>query len=158
MTKPTEDAQAGNTQEHEAYVMPSFNTRDLLVREDIMSKAKQLAEMICTTEEVVQYQQAEKLIQEHNRVQELIASMKKKQKEIVAFESFRNQEMVKKIEAEIEALQDELDAIPLVVQFQQSQTDVNYLLQLVMSVIRDSVADKITVEGAEAAAPDNCSE
>ncbi|MBR2569702.1 MAG: RicAFT regulatory complex protein RicA family protein [Paenibacillus sp.] len=138
--------------------MPSFNTRDLLVREDIMGKAKQLAEMICTTEEVVQYQQAEKLIQEHNRVQELIASMKKKQKEIVAFESFRNQEMVKKIEAEIEALQDELDAIPLVVQFQQSQTDVNYLLQLVMSVIRDSVADKITVEGAEAAAPDNCSE
>ncbi|WP_088547519.1 RicAFT regulatory complex protein RicA family protein [Paenibacillus aquistagni] len=138
--------------------MPSFNTRDLLVREDIMGKAKQLAEMICTTEEVVQYQQAEKLIQEHNRVQELIASMKKKQKEIVAFESFRNQEMVQKIEAEIEALQDELDAIPLVVQFQQSQTDVNYLLQLVMSVIRDSVADKITVEGAEAAAPDNCSE
>ncbi|WP_195573481.1 RicAFT regulatory complex protein RicA family protein [Paenibacillus sp. 1001270B_150601_E10] len=138
--------------------MPKYHTRDLLVRDDIMNKAKQLADMICTTEEVTQYQHAEKQIQDHSRVQELIALMKKKQKEIVAFESFQNQEMVKKIEAEIEALQDELDQIPLVVQFQQSQTDVNYLLQLVMGVIRDTVADKVNVEDASEPAPDNCSE
>lgn len=156
MTKPTEQAQADKKQEE--YVMPKYHTRDLLVRDDIMNKAKQLADMICTTEEVTQYQHAEKLIQEHSRVQELIALMKKKQKEIVAFESFQNQEMVKKIEAEIEALQDELDQIPLVVQFQQSQTDVNYLLQLVMGVIRDTVADKVNVEDASEPAPDNCSE
>lgn len=138
--------------------MPSYNTRDLLVRDDIMSKAKQLAEMICTTEEVIQYQKAEKLVQQHDRVQELISAMKKKQKEIVAFESFQNQSMVDKIEKEIDELQQELDNFPLVVEFQQSQTDVNYLLQLVMSVIRDTVAEKIDVEAATPEDPDTCSD
>lgn len=136
--------------------IPTFDTRNLLVREDIMSKAKHLAELILTTEEVQHFQRAEKQIQGHNRVQQLIEQMKKKQKEIVAFESFQNKAMVEKIESELNALQDEIDSIPLVVEFQQSQTDVNYLLQLVMSVIRDSVAEKIEVEQAKAEDPDEC--
>ncbi|GAC43216.1 RicAFT regulatory complex protein RicA family protein [Paenibacillus popilliae] len=138
--------------------MPSYNTRDLLVHDDIIAKAKQLAEMICMTDEVIHYQKAEKLVQKHERVQELISSMKKKQKEIVAFESFQNQAMVDKIEQEIDELQQELDNIPLVLEFQQSQTDVNYMLQLVMSVIRDTVAEKIDVEAATLDAPQTCSD
>ena len=136
--------------------VPVFDTRDLLVRDDIMDKAKHLADLILTTDEVKHYQQAEKKIQEHERVQEIIAMLKKKQKEIVAFESFQNKQMVEKIEGEINSLQDELDQIPLVLQFQQSQTDVNYLLQLIMSVIRDTVAEKIEVEEAKTEAPEEC--
>ncbi|UHA75770.1 YlbF family regulator [Paenibacillus sp. 481] len=123
-----------------------------------MVKAKQLAEMMVTTEEVSQFQKAEKLIQGHNRVQELIVLIKKKQKEIVAFKSFRNEKMVDKIENEINELQDELDSIPLVVEFQQSQSDVNYLLQLVMSVIRDTVSEKVNVEAATPEDPETCSD
>jgi cell fate (sporulation/competence/biofilm development) regulator YmcA (YheA/YmcA/DUF963 family) len=41
--------------------------------------------------------------------------------------------------------------MPIVQQFQQSQVDVNYLLQSVISVIRDTVADKIDVEAAKPA-------
>ncbi|EPY04003.1 hypothetical protein PAALTS15_26179 [Paenibacillus alvei TS-15] len=136
--------------------IPKFNTRDLLVREDIMTKAKQLSELIITTDEVRQYQQAEKQIQTHTRVQELISTIKKKQKELVAFQSFQNAKMVDKIENEISELQDELDNIPLVVEFQQSQSDVNYMLQLVMSVIRDTVSNKIEVEAATPEAPESC--
>lgn len=142
--------------DHAGCSIPSYNTRDLLVREDIMEKAKHLAELILTTEEVQQFQRAEKQIQSHERLQEIIAQMKKKQKEIVAFESFQNKQMVEKIEGELNALQDELDNIPLVVEFQQSQTDVNYMLQLVMSVIRDTIAEKIDVEQAQVEAPENC--
>ncbi|MNI89928.1 hypothetical protein D3C73_1473950 [compost metagenome] len=54
--------------------------------------------------------------------------------------------MVQKIEREIEELRDELDGIPIVTEFQQSQSDINYLLQLVVSVIRDTVASKVNVE------------
>ncbi|WP_337912555.1 RicAFT regulatory complex protein RicA family protein [Paenibacillus arenosi] len=138
--------------------VPKFEAAEVLVREDIMQKAKHLAELICTTEEVKQYQEAEKLIQKHEHVQKTIAMLKKKQKEIVAFESFNNTAMVEKIEAELEALQDEIDNVPLVVQFQQSQTDVNYLLQLIMSVIRDSVSEKINVEAGRADDPETCSD
>lgn len=132
--------------------IPKFDSRDLVIREDIMSKAKELADLIGTSEEVQQFQKAEKLIQQHERIQTLISAIKKKQKEIVAFETFQNQAMVQKIEREIEELQDELDGIPLVTEFQQSQSDINYLLQLVVSVIRDTVASKVNVEsGSEPA-------
>lgn len=139
--------------------IPKYDSRDLVIRADIMAKAKELAEMIYTSDEVQHYRRAEAQIKKNEKVQSLIAAIKKKQKEIVAFERFQNQEMVKKIEGEIEALQDELDAMPIVVDFQQSQSDINYLLQLVVSVIRDTVAQRLDVEssGAEAA-PADCSD
>lgn len=138
------------------YGMPSFRTRDLIIRDDIMNKAKDLADLIGTSEEVQHFKQAEAKIQEHERIQGLIQKMKKKQKEIVAFESFQNKEMVAKIEAEIEQLQDEIDGIPLVTEFQQSQSDINYLLQLVMSVIHDTVSEKVNVETGTDAPPSRC--
>ncbi|AIQ13262.1 RicAFT regulatory complex protein RicA family protein [Paenibacillus durus] len=140
------------------YGMMSYDTRDLIVRDDIMAKAKELASLISTSEEVKQFQQAEEKIRNHERVQGLIAQMKKKQKEIVAFESFGNKAMVTKIEDEINDLQDEIDSIPLVTEFQQSQTDINYLLQLVVSVIRDTVSEKINVEAGSEAPPSKCGE
>lgn len=117
-------------------------------REDIIAKAKELAGLIGTSEEVQHFQKAEKIIQNHERIQSLISIIKKKQKEIVAFESMRNQTMVDSIENEIAELQAELDSIPLVNEFQQSQSDINYLLQLVISVIHDTVSEKINVETA----------
>ncbi len=138
--------------------IPVFDNRDLIVREDILARAKELAQLITTTEEVDLYQRSEKLIQNHDRVQGLITTIKKKQKELVAFQNtFKNPKMVEKIEAEIDAIQDELDNIPIVQQFQQSQVDVNYLLQSIVSVIRDSVAEKLDVEAAAPAeAPEEC--
>ncbi|BBI34348.1 RicAFT regulatory complex protein RicA family protein [Cohnella abietis] len=138
--------------------VPVFDNRELIVREDILARAKELAHLITTTEEVDLYQRSEKLIQGHEKVQGLITTIKKKQKELVAFEkTFKNQTMVDKIGAEIDLIQDELDNIPIVQQFQQSQEDVNYLLQSIVSIIRDSVAEKLDVEAATPAeAPEEC--
>lgn len=111
-----------------------------------MAKAKELAALLSTSNEVQFFQKAEKQIANNDHIQTLIGAIKKKQKEIVAFESFQNQKMVDKIEKEIEDLQDELDAIPIVSEFKQSQEDINYLLQLVMTVIRDTISETITVE------------
>lgn len=138
------------------YGMPTFNTRELIIREDIMAKAGELAELISTSEEVKTFQQAEEKIRNHERVQDLIKTIKKKQKEIVAFETFQNKDMVAKIEREIEELQDEIDGIPLVVEFQQSQSDINYLLQLVVSVIHDTVSQKVNVETGKDTPPSSC--
>lgn len=137
--------------------VPKFNTEDIIVRADIMAKTKELASMIFTSEEVQQYQRAEKQINTNERVQSLITQIKKKQKELVAFQTtFKNADMVEKIEKEIEVLQDDLDGIPIVSDFQQSQADINYLLQTIVSVIRDTVAEKINVEDASVEAPEEC--
>jgi cell fate (sporulation/competence/biofilm development) regulator YmcA (YheA/YmcA/DUF963 family) len=127
-------------------VMEHFSSTEVIVRKDIMAKALELADLIATSSEVEFYQKSENQINTNEHVQGLINAIKKKQKEAVAFESFNNQAMVAKIEAEIVVLQDELDQIPIVSEFQQSQSDINYLLQLVMGVVRDTVAQKIDVE------------
>ncbi|GCL71449.1 hypothetical protein PN4B1_13540 [Paenibacillus naphthalenovorans] len=126
--------------------MELYHNKDLIVREDIMAKAKELAALLSTSNEVQFFQKAEKQIANNDHIQSLISAIKKKQKEIVAFETFQNQKMVDKIEKEIEELQNELDAIPIVSEFKQSQEDINYLLQLVMTVIRDTISETITVE------------
>lgn len=138
-------------------VIETYTNTEMIVREDILAKAKELAELISTSNEVQFYQKAEKLIQQNDRVQQLISAIKKKQKEIVAFETtFKNPGMVAKIEAEIEALQDELDGIPVVSEFKQTQQDINYMLQLVVGVVRDTVAEKVNVEAGTAPEPTNC--
>lgn len=127
--------------------MERYTNTELIVREDILVKAKELAELISTSNEVQFFQKAEKQISGNNNIQTLISAIKKKQKEIVAFETtFKNKQMVEKIEKEIEELQDQLDGIPIVSEFRQSQEDINYLLQLVMSVIRDTVSEKVAIE------------
>ncbi|UUZ95651.1 YlbF family regulator [Paenibacillus sp. P25] len=131
--------------------MEEYSNTEMIVREDILAKAKELAELLSTSREVEFFQQAERQINNNDHIQTLISAIKKKQKEIVAFEQFENQQMVKKIEKEIEELQDELDSIPIVSEFKQSQEDINYLLQLIMSVIRDTISEKITVEKGTAA-------
>jgi cell fate (sporulation/competence/biofilm development) regulator YmcA (YheA/YmcA/DUF963 family) len=125
--------------------VPKFTNTELVVRADILAKTNELATLIMTSREVEFYREAEKKINDHPRVQELISLIKKRQKEAVAFESFQNQKMVEKIEAEIAALQDELDAIPIVNEFQQAQHDINYLLQMIMNVISNSVSETIHV-------------
>jgi cell fate (sporulation/competence/biofilm development) regulator YmcA (YheA/YmcA/DUF963 family) len=124
-----------------------------------MAKARELAGLIYSSEEVQVFRRAEKQIQGNDRVQSLMAGLKKKQKELVAFEqTFKNTTMVEKIETEMNQLQDELDGIPIVGEFQQSQADINYLLQMVVSIIQDTVADKIAIDGAKPEDPESCDE
>jgi len=136
----------------------SYDIVDLRVKEDVQEKARELAHMLSQSEEVEHYRRAEEKINNHPRVQQLITAIKKKQKEAVAFEkTFNNPEMVKKIETEMAELQDELDGIPIVTEFQQSQTDINYLLQLVISIVRDTLTEKINLDDMpKDEEPDDC--
>jgi cell fate (sporulation/competence/biofilm development) regulator YmcA (YheA/YmcA/DUF963 family) len=140
--------------------MKHYHTKDLLVREDIMAKAKEVAELLSTSDEADLYRKSEKRVNEHQDIQQLIALIKKKQKEIVAFETtFKNADMVKKIEAEIDELQNKLDDFPIVTQFRQSQADLNYTLQLIFNLIRDTLSEKIALDSESGAVSgSNCSD
>lgn len=138
--------------------MEKYTATELIVRADIMEKAKELASLISTSDEVKFYQKAEKQVEGNTEIQDLIKLLKKRQKEAVAFESFQNEKMVTKINGEIDELQDKLDSYPIVTQFKQAQEDINYLLQLVVGVIRDTVSEKIQVEEATVEAESNCSD
>ncbi|MDO3410627.1 YlbF family regulator [Saccharibacillus sp. CPCC 101409] len=128
----------------------------LYSREDILRKTRELAGQISFSEEVRTFQQAERQIQGHERIQTLISTIKKKQKEIVAFEAMKNVKMASMIEEELRQLQEELDGIPIVADYQQGQVEINDLLQMVISAIHDTVSEKITVEKGADSPPSSC--
>lgn len=125
-------------------------------RNDILDKTRELAGLISSSEEVRVFQQAERQIQGHERIETLIATIKKKQKEVVAFEAMKNAKMAAMIEAELRELQDELDGIPIVSDYQEGQAEINDLLQMVVSAIHTTVSEKIAVEKGADEPPSSC--
>jgi cell fate (sporulation/competence/biofilm development) regulator YmcA (YheA/YmcA/DUF963 family) len=126
--------------------MLKVTNTELILTEDVIAKAKELGQMLVQAEEVEVYLQAEQKIKNHEKVQNLISTIKKKQKEIVAFEQLNHRPMIDQVQSELDALHEELDLIPIVQSFQQAQVDVNYILQLVIKIIADTVSEKINVE------------
>ncbi|MED1721622.1 RicAFT regulatory complex protein RicA family protein [Brevibacillus parabrevis] len=119
---------------------------NLYTQKEILDKARELAAMISRTNEVDFFKRAELQIKHNERVQDLIDKLKQKQKQMVMFESINKKELVEKVEAEYNQLQEELDAIPLVTEFKQSQVDVNDLLQMVTHVITNTVSERIILD------------
>ncbi|GIN21408.1 MAG TPA: hypothetical protein DEO65_11725 [Bacillus bacterium] len=114
-------------------------------KEDIVERAHELARMIANTEEVDFFKRAEAQINENQKVREMIASIKSLQKQAVNFQHYEKDRALKLVEEKLEKLEKELDDIPIVQEFKQSQTDVNDLLQMVASAISNKVTDEILV-------------
>ncbi len=112
-------------------------------KDDIVQKAKELAKMIAETEEVEIFKQAEEKIHENEKVRTMIAKMKSLQKQAVNLQHYGKTEALKKVEAEIDEIYEQLSDIPIVEQFKQSQVEINDLLQLVASTISKTVTDEI---------------
>ncbi|KIL44963.1 RicAFT regulatory complex protein RicA family protein [Jeotgalibacillus soli] len=110
---------------------------------DIIEKAKELAMMITTTEEVDFFKRAEAQIQENQKIREKIASLRSLQKQAVNFQHYNKQEALKMIEKKIEKVENEIDEIPIVQEFKQSQIEVNELLQMIANTVSNTVTDEI---------------
>lgn len=115
-------------------------------KDDILERAAELAKMIADTEEVDFFKKAEAVINENQKVREMIASMKSLQKQAVNFQHYGKEKAYNQVQQKIDALQAELDELPIVQQFKQSQVDVNDLLQMVASSISNTVTDLIIEE------------
>ena len=117
-------------------------------REDIIEKAREIASMIASTEEVDFFKRAEAQINENQMVREKIASLKSLQKQAVNFQHLGKEKALKMIEGKIAAIEEEIDSLPIVQEFKQSQGDVNSLLQLVANSISNNVTNQI-IEATE---------
>lgn len=120
-----------------------MNRMGKYTKDEIVAKAKDLAKMIAETDEVDYFKRAEAQIHENEKVRNSISSIKALQKQAVNFQHYGKVEALRKTEEKIAALEQELDEIPVVYEFKQSQADVNDLLQLVATTISNAVTDKI---------------
>ncbi|SHF53347.1 RicAFT regulatory complex protein RicA family protein [Ornithinibacillus halophilus] len=112
-------------------------------RSQVLTEAKKLADMLASTEEIDRFKQVEAKLNENKKVQQLITRIKALQKQAVNFQAYEKGEALKKVEAEIDRLQAEIDAIPVVQEFKETQIVVNDVLQLVSATIAREVTNKV---------------
>lgn len=115
----------------------------LYSKEDIVAKARELAQMISESNEVDFFKRAEAQINENQKIREMISSIKSLQKQAVNFQHYGKHEALKQVEEKIEKIQNQLDEIPIIQEFQDSQVEVNELLQLVSHTISNKVTNEV---------------
>ncbi|WP_342509603.1 RicAFT regulatory complex protein RicA family protein [Sporosarcina sp. FSL K6-2383] len=115
----------------------------LYTKDEIVAKANEIAMMIANTEEVEFYKRAEAQINENQKIRESIASLKTLQKQAVNFQQYGKEKAQGLVEGKIDKIQTDIDGVPIVQEFKQSQMDVNDLLQLVSNAIANGVTDEI---------------
>jgi cell fate (sporulation/competence/biofilm development) regulator YmcA (YheA/YmcA/DUF963 family) len=112
----------------------------------VLKRARQFALRIGECEEIRRFRQAEEQVKNSRTVQEYIETIKRKQKELVHAKHYQKSEYARLLQEELDRLNDELDHLPIVREYQQSQVEVNDLLQTIQRVIADTVARKVRVE------------
>jgi cell fate (sporulation/competence/biofilm development) regulator YmcA (YheA/YmcA/DUF963 family) len=122
----------------------------------ILHLARNFAERLKQSEEIQRFRQAEEQVQKSETVHRLIETIKKKQKEWVHAKHYQKVEYARSLEKELEQLQYELDNLPIVREYQQSQVEVNDLLQTIQSVVANTISTKIHVETGGDVASGGC--
>lgn len=113
---------------------------------NVLEEVRRFAERVQQIDEVARFRLAEKKINESSRVQQLIAAIKRVQKELVHAEHYDKEAYKKELETRLTRLNKELDHLPIVREYQQSQVEMNDLLQLIQHAIASEVAKVVDVE------------
>jgi cell fate (sporulation/competence/biofilm development) regulator YmcA (YheA/YmcA/DUF963 family) len=113
---------------------------------NVLAAAEQLATKVRNSEEVKRFHIAEQQVQQSQTVQRLIETIKKKQKELVHAKHYKKTLYQKQLERELDALHHQLDHLPIVMEYQQRQVEMNDLLQLMQHAIAQTVSQKLSVE------------
>ncbi len=112
-------------------------------KHDVLEEAKKLAKMLATIEEIDRFKKVEAKLNENKKVQTLINKIKALQKSAVNFQHYGKTEALNRVEKEIDRIQNELDEIPVVAEFKETQVEINDILQGVSNLIANVVTDEI---------------
>ncbi|WP_054949808.1 RicAFT regulatory complex protein RicA family protein [Numidum massiliense] len=112
----------------------------------VLARVEQFAQKLQLTDEVSRFRTAERSVNDSARVQQLIADIKRTQKELVHAEHYVKPGYKQRLEQKLAQLNDELDNLPIVREYQQSQVEMNDLLQLIQHTIASGVSQALEVE------------
>lgn len=108
-------------------------------KQEILQEVDQFVQKLRAVEELEQFREAERQIHASSSVNEKIAQLKLLQQQAVNFQQYEKIEALRQVEEQIAALERTIDELPIVQQYQSTQTIANELLQLVTQQLERNV-------------------
>ena len=112
-------------------------------KKEVLEEAHDLAMKMASMEEIERFKQLEAKLNESTKIQSAIKKIKALQKQAVNFQAYGKEEALKKVEKEIDRLQAEIDEIPIVQEFKDTQVVINDILQLVTNTIAREITNEV---------------
>ena len=112
------------------------------------AELNRLIEMLGKNEVIVRYQEAEENTKDNRALEQLVETIKSKQKEAAAFEHYAKPAAAAKTAAELAELNKQLKDSIAVQQYREALWDANELLENVISIIQRGVDDAIEKDEA----------
>lgn len=108
-------------------------------KEEIFNKVDEITNRLDELEEVERFKALESRLNENLKIKKMIEEIKKLQKQAVNLQAYGKVNAVKQIDEQIDAIQAEIDAIPIVEEYKSSQVVVNDVLQSLINNINEQV-------------------
>lgn len=118
-------------------------TQELPIEGPAEAELNGLIEILKKNEVIVRYQEAEENIQGNRALEQLVETIKSKQKEAAAFEHYAKPAAAAKTAAELAQLNKQLEESIAVQQYREALWDANELLENVIGIIQRGVDDAI---------------
>ncbi|WP_106448643.1 YlbF family regulator [Trichococcus alkaliphilus] len=123
-------------------------TQELPIEGPAEAELNRLIEMLKKNEVIVRYQEAEENTKDNRALEQLVETLKSKQKEAAAFEHYAKPAAAEKTAAELAELNKQLKDSIAVQQYREALWDANELLENVISIIQRGVDDAIEKDEA----------
>lgn len=123
-------------------------TQELPIEGPAEAELNRLIEILKKNEVIVRYQEAEENTKDNRALEQLVETIKSKQKETAAFEHYAKPAAAEKTAAELAELNKQLKDSIAVQQYREALWDANELLENVVSIIQRGVDDAIEKDEA----------
>ncbi|MGB7474192.1 YlbF family regulator [Trichococcus sp.] len=118
-------------------------SQELPIEGPAEAELNRLIEILKKNEVIVRYQAAEESTKDNRALEQLVETIKSKQKEVAAFEHYAKPAAAEKTAAELVELNKQLKDSIAVQRYREALWDANELLENVISIIQQGVDDAI---------------
>ena len=108
-------------------------------KDEILAEADKLSQRIQSLDTVKEYQAIEQQIHQNKNIETRMKDLKKTQKQSVNLQNYGKQQALRQSEDKIQDIEQNLNIIPIVEEFRESQAEANDLLQMMISTMEDEL-------------------
>ncbi|MEB6035662.1 YlbF family regulator [Staphylococcus pseudoxylosus] len=106
-------------------------------KEEILAEADRISERIKSLDTVKEYHNVESQIHQNKNIEQRMKELKKNQKQSVNLQNYGKTQALKDSEDKIQHIEEDINILPIVEEFRESQTEANDLLQMMISTMSD---------------------